>query len=276
MLKARITDISLFANFLSVISKFVQQCQFILTTEKVSVYCRSPVFSSARLLLDSNLLQLDEGQGCDKVSICIRDVIAFRSAISIVQTVEDVKEIEIQLEDVKGGDNETVIKSVRYKSENGGGFRLITIDFDVIKNLVSKDTSMDLERDWSFNVNPRNLDIIQNKTGSIVNMDEASAYIYPKDGKVLIELTSKKSAAINSIALPLADSYAGSLDNAGFSEIAIHEGSFRIFNILKVTDEKDIDCFFNISTNVFFITSELNSEGNYIKSRLFIQMVKGK
>ena len=145
MLKARITDISLFANFLSVISKFVQQCQFILTTEKVSVYCRSPVFSSARLLLDSNLLQLDEGQECDKVSICIRDVIAFRSAISIVQTVEDVKEIEIQLEDVKGND-ETVIKSVRYKSENGGGFRLITIDFDVIKNLVSKDTSMDLQR----------------------------------------------------------------------------------------------------------------------------------
>ena len=43
-----------------------------------------------------------------------------------------------------------------------------------------------------------------------------------------------------------------------------------------MTDEKDIDCFFNISTNVFFITSELNSEGNYIKSRLFIQMVKGK
>jgi len=276
MLKAKITDISLFENFLSIINKFVQQCQFSLTTEKVSVYCKNPNdFASSRLLLDSNILKLNEGQKYDKVSICIRDVIAFKSAISIVRTIEDVKEIEVQLDDIQNGDN-VVIRSIRYRSKNGGSFNLITIDFDVIKNFVSKDSTASLQKDWEFNVNPKNLDIIQNKTGNIVSMDEVSVYIYPKNGKAIIELTSKKSAAVNSIALPLADSYTGSLDNASFNEIAIHESSFRIFNILRVTEQKDIDCFFNIANNVFFISSELNDGESYIKARLFIQMVKGK
>jgi len=276
MLKAKITDISLFENFLSIINKFVQQCQFVLTTEKVSVYCKNPNnFASARLLLDSNLIKLNEGQKYDKVNICIRDVIAFKSAISIVHSVEDVKEIEVQLDDVVNGDNVS-IKSIKYKSKNGGSFNLITIDFDVIKDFVSKDSSVVLKKDWVFDVNPKNLDIIQNRTNNIVNMDEVSVYIYPKNDKAIIELTSKKSAAINSIALPLSDSYEGSLNDAEFNEIAIHESSFRIFNILKVTESKDINCFFNIANNVFFITSELNDGDNYIKSRLFIQMVRGK
>ena len=276
MLKAKIEDISLFENFLSIINKFVQQCQFVLTTEKVSVYCKNPnSFASARLLLDSNLMRLNEGQKYDKVNICIRDVIAFKSAISIVNTVEGVKEIEVQLDDV-GSEENVSIKSIKYKSKNGGSFNLITIDFDVIKDFISKDTSVVLQKDWEFNVNPKNLDIIQNRTNNIVNMDEVSVYIYPKNDKAIVELTSKKSAAINSIALPIADSYKGSLDEAEFNEIAIHESSFRIFNILKVTDENDINCFFNIANNVFFISSHIDSDDLYVKSRLFIQMVKGK
>ncbi len=276
MLKARISDISLFENFLSIINKFVQQCQFVLTTEKVSVYCKNPVnFASARLLLDSNLLTLNKDQKYDKINICIRDVIAFKSAISIVKTVEDVKEIEIELNEVVNND-EVLIKNIKYKSKNGGSFNLITIDFDVIKNFISKDSTVSLNKDWEFDIDPKNLDIIQNRTNNIVNMDEVSVYVYPKNNKAIIELTSKKSSAINSISLPVSDSYEGSLENAPYDEIAIHESSFRILNILKATDKKDLHCFFNIENNVFFITSKIVYEDSYIKSRLFVQMIKGR
>ncbi len=277
MLKAKIEDISLFENFLSIINKFVKQCQFVLTTEKVSVYCKNfESFSTARLLMDSNLMKLNENQKCNKVSICIRDVIAFKSAVSIVQQVEGVSDIEVSLENVDAGNDNVIIKSIKYKGKNGSGFNLITIDFDVIKNFVSKEVVTTLSKDWVFNVNPKNLDIIQSKTGNIVNMDEISAYVYPKDGKVIMELTSKDSMMSNSIALPIANEYTGSLDNAKYNAIAINESSLRIFNILKVTDENDINCFFNIANNVFFISSKLMNNDYYIKSRMFIQMVKGK
>lgn len=276
MLKATIYDLAMFENLLGVINKFVQQCQFVLTTKKVDIYCKNPTnFASARLLLDSNVIQLNEGQGVEIVEICIRDVIAFKSAISIIQQIDpDTTEIEINLDD--DSDEGGKIKSISYKSKNGGSFNLITIDFDVIKDFVSKEVKTELSEDWKFNINPKNLDIIQNRTNNIVNMDEISVYIYAEDGKAVFELTSKKSSAINSIALPVANSYEGSLEKCAFKEIAIHESSFRIFNILRVTREKDIECIFDISHNIFRVTSHIENNDCYINSRLFIQMVKGK
>lgn len=278
MIKATIHDIKLFDNFLGIINKFVQQCQFILDTNGVKVYCKNPTnFSSARLLLDSDVISLNEKQDYTEVKICIRDVIAFKSAISIVEQVEDVNSIELILDTVNNID-EIFVKSIKYNSKDGGKFNLITIDFDVIRDFVSKDSTAKLSKDWKFNVDPKNLDIAQNRTNNIVNLDEVSVYIYPDEvtKKAIVELSSKKSAAINSVAIPISKTGEGSLEGFGYKEIAIHESSFRIFNILKTTDSNDIECFFNMENNIFFITSKISSNNYTIKSRLFIQMVKGK
>ncbi len=278
MLKATVTDVALFENLLGVVNKFVQQCQFVLSTDKVSIYCVNPTnFASARLLLDSNAIVLNGGQSVSSVNICIKNVIALKSAISIVREVEEATSIELQLEDIKSG-NEVEIKSIKYKSKKGCGFNIVTIKYDVIKDFISNDLKTALDEDWSFYVNPKNLSIIQNKTNNIVNMDEVSVFIYPtKEHNVIFELTSKKSSAINSIALPVASSYEGSLENCQFTELAIHESSFRIFNILQVTEEKDLFCHFTIKHNLFFIKSKLTTKDDgYISSRLLVQIVKGK
>ena len=264
MVKATIHDIKLFDNFLGIINKFVQQCQFILDTDGVKVYCKNPTnFSSARLLLDSDVISLNKNQELSEVKICIRDVIAFKSAISIVEQVENVNSIELNLDIVKSLDD-TFVKSIKYNSKNGGKFNLITIDFEVIRDFVSKNSTAVLKKDWRFNVDPKNLDIAQNRTNNIVNLDEVSVYIYPDEDtkKAIVELSSKKSASINSIAIPISETAEGSLNGFGYKEIAIHESSFRIFNILKTTDSNDIECFFFFFFFFFFFSSKI-SLNNY-------------
>ena len=50
MLKATIHDLSMFENFLNIINRFVQQCEFDLHTDKVNVYCSNTRdFPSSRL-----------------------------------------------------------------------------------------------------------------------------------------------------------------------------------------------------------------------------------
>ena len=93
----------------------------------------------------------------------------------------------------------------------------------------------------------------------------------------MLDLTSKSSSSTNSIALPISETYTGSLNNFPYKEIAIHESAFRIFNILRTNDSSNLNCFFNVENNVFFIESKIASETNYnIHSRLLVQMIKGK
>jgi hypothetical protein len=281
MIKATIHDIKFFDNFLSIINKFVQQCQFDLSTNEVNVYCKNPTnFSSARLLLKSDVITLNKNQKYDNVKICIRDVIAFKSAISIVEQIEEVASIELNLDTVtSGGDDEEVfVKSIKYNSTKGGKFNLITIDVDVIKDFISKDSTAKLKQNWKFSINPKNLDIAQNRTNNIVNLDEVSVYIYPdyEKNKAVVELSSRKSSSINSIAIPISNSFEGSLNGFGYNEIAIHESSFRILNILKANSNDELECFFNCDNNIFFITSKVELNGYFISSRLFVQMIKGK
>ena len=288
MLKETINDLAMFENFLNVINRFVQQCEFELHTDKVNVFCTNTRdFPSSRLLLDSNTISLDEDQKYDCVKIYIRDVMAFKSAISIVREInEDINSIQILLDDIKndmtfGEDEQVLIKSIKYKGKNGGKFNLITVDKSVIINYVSKELSRKLEKNLSFNINPKYLDILQNRTGNIVDSDEISVYIYPnkdeKEHNIILDLTSKKSSSTNQIALPISDDYKGSLEGFSYDEIVIHDSAFRILNILKASDEKNLKCFFNIENNVLFVESEVTSKNNYkIHSRLLAQMITGK
>lgn len=285
MLKATIHDLEMFENFLNVINRFVQQCEFDLHTDKVNVFCSNQRdFSSSRLLLDSDVITLNSNQTVNNVKIYIRDVIAFKSAISIVREIEDVEEIQISLEeienDLKYGDEESIlIKSIKYKGKKGGKFNLITVDKSVISNYISKELSRTLEQNLIFNIIPKNLDILQNKTNNIVNISEVSVYIYPDEAQnnIILDLNSKQSSSSNSISLPISNGYKGSLEGFPYKEIAIHESAFRILNILRTTDEENLNCFFNIENNVFFIESEISSKNNFkIHSRLLVQMIKGK
>ena len=285
MLKATIHDLEMFENFLNVINRFVQQCEFDLHTDKVNVYCSNQRdYSSSRLLLDSDVITLNEGQKVDSIKIYIRDVIAFKSAISIVRDVEGVDEIQISLDDIENElaydeSEKVLVKSIKYKGKNGGKFNLITVDKSVILNYISKELTKKLEKNLIFNINPKNLDILQNKTNNIVNISEVSVYIYPDEAnnKIILDLTSKQSSSTNSISLPISNSYTGSLEGFPYKEIAIHESAFRILNILRASDEENLRCFFNIDNNVFFIESEIYSNSKHkIHSRLLVQMIKGK
>lgn len=288
MLKATINDLAMFENFLNVINRFVQQCEFELHTDKVNVFCTNTRdFPSSRLLLDSNTISLDKNQKYSEVKIYIRDVMAFKSAISIVRDInEDINSIQLSLDDVENDmgfdDSEKVlIKSIKYNGKKGGKFNLITVDKSVIINYVSKELSRKLEKNLSFNINPKNLDILQNRTGNIVDSDEISVYIYPNKDKnehnIILDLSSKKSSATNQIALPISDDYSGSLEGFAYEEIVIHDSAFRILNILRTTKEEDLKCFFNIENNVLFVESEITSKDGFnIHSRLLAQMITGK
>lgn len=288
MLIATIHDLAMFENFLNIINRFVQQCEFELHTNKVNVFCSNTRdYPSSRLLLDSDTISLDKNQNYDCVKIYIRDVMAFKSAISIIRDInEDLDSIQILLDDVKNemtfdNSEKILIKSIKYNSKKGGKFNLITVDKSVIVNYVSKELSRTLEKNLIFNINPKMLDILQNRTGNIVDSDEISVYIYPNKDKnehnIILDLTSKKSSSTNQIALPISDDYSGSLEGFSYGEIVIHDSAFRILNILKATDSNDLKCFFNIENNVLFVESEIKSKNGYkIHSRLLAQMITGK
>lgn len=276
MVKVKIHDLKSFETFLSVACKFVPYGQLIITKEKSSLYCKNPKdYSSARLLLDTNLLTIIEDESIDMIKVCIRDISALRSSINIIQVVEQKTEVILELEEIQE-DNQWLTRSIQYNGKTK--FKLISIDLQVIEQYISADLkTVDISEDWVFNIDPERLDIIQNRTGNIVNIqDDVSIYLYGKDNQVIVDLNAKKTNYINRIALPIADEYTGSLPEDQ-SEVAIHESSFRILNILHVNKKEDLKCFFTNDFNLFFITSQLNFEKNYwIKSRLLIGIIKGK
>ena len=276
MIKVTIHNLKSFETFLSVACKFVQQGQLVITKEKCSLYCKNlKDFSSARLLLDTNLLTINTDQSLDIIKVCLRDISAFRSSIDIINLVENKNQAELELEEQQE-ENEYFAKTINYNGK--AKFKLITIDLQVIEQYISTELKQQISiKDWEFNIDPARLDIIQNRTNNIVNVqDDVSVYLYGKDNQVMVDLTAKKSNYINRIALPISEQYIGKLPD-DLSEVAIHESSFRILNILRVTNQEDLKCFFTSEFNLFMVESQLNMEQNYwIKSRLLIGIIKGK
>ena len=277
MIKVKIHDLKAFENFLMIAGKFIQQGKLIITKTMSSMYCKNQKeFSTARLLLDTNLITLNDNETINNIKICIRDITAFRSSISIIQTVDEINTAVLELEEIKTVDGDIFAKSINYNGKTN--FKLISVDFQVIEQYVSKELSVNLSKTWEFNINPTRLDIIQNRTGNIVNVkDDVSIYFKAdtKTKEVLIDLNAKASTYMNKIALPIATTYKGSLPD-NMPEVAIHESSFRLLNILRVTDENNLTCFFNDEYNLFFIESKLEQSNYYIKSRLLISIIKGK
>ena len=240
--------------------KFVQQGQLVIKKDFSSLYCRnSKDFSTARLLLDTNSLTLDPSEQIDVIKMCLRDITALRSSINIIQVVEQINEATLELDEVNDN-GEYLAQSIQYKGKTK--FKLIAVDFQVIEQYISKETTAQFNKTWEFFIDPVRLDIIQNRTGNIVNVqDDVSVYFTTQDNQVIIDLTSKQAKHINSISLPIADTYKGSLPK-DMPEVAIHDSTFRLLNILRVTEKDNIDCFFDENYNIFFISSKIEQDRN--------------
>lgn len=275
MVSAEIKDLKIFEEFLSVANKFVQQGQLIINKEKTSLFCKNPQdFSTSKLMLDTNSMKLSSNTEIDEIRYCIKDINSLKSALSIISQVENVNECIVELENVPSVDGEIYAKTIRYKGT--AKFKLISIDPAVIEKYITNELKTELSEDWKFTIDPINLDILQNKTGNIVNTtNDVSIYIYPDPStkKVMVDLNTRQTDYMNSIALPIANSYEGELNNK-MNEVAIHESAFRLFNILKV--KENLNCFFTSKYNIFFISSEVKKGDYYIKSRLMNQIIKGK
>ena len=278
MLKIKIHDLKKFENFLTIAGKFVQQGQLIVSKEKTCFFAKNQQeFSNSRLLLYTNVLTTDNTDNI--IKICLKDLSAFKSSISIVQTVENINELILNIEQTIAPDNTYFAKKISYTGKTK--FKLVCVDAQIIEQYISKDLEVKLNRSWEFNIDPLKLDIIQNRTGSIVNVkDDVSIYIGQNTDthEVFVNLAAKTSSFVNSFSLPISDNYTGSLTTES-NDVAITESSFRLMNILRVTDKKDINCFFDDEYNVFCITSKLgpSKEDKYfIISKVLMNIVKGK
>lgn len=278
MLKIKIHDLKKFENFLTIAGKFVQQGQLIVSKEKTCFFAKNQQeFSNSRLLLYTNVLTTNETD--EVVKICLKDLSAFRSSISIVQTVENINELILDVEQTINTDNTYFAKKIIYTGKTK--FKLVCVDAQIIEQYISKDLEVKLNKTWEFNIDPLKLDIIQNRTGSIVNVkDDVSIYIGQNTDthEVFVNLAAKTSSFVNSFSLPISDNYNGSLTTET-NDVAITESSFRLMNILRVTDKNNINCFFDEEYNVFCITSRLGptkDDKYFIISKVLMNIVKGK
>ena len=279
MVSINVKNIKGLENFLTIVNKFAPQCLFNISKDKTEIYCKnSSEYASSRFDTITDLLTIDEKCKYDKVMLCIRDINAFKQALSIVSLVETEKtSIVLNIEEVITPEKEVYGRKISYKGKSK--FSLITVDRDVIENYISQAVKADIDADmvWSFYIDPFKLNILQNKTGTIVNTDsEVSIYFDTnEEGEVVCSLTAKKSTYNNDITIPIADKYEGSLDDVKM-DICISDSSFRITNILNVTEPDELKCSFNSRYNFLRFESEIKKDDYYIKSTVITGIVKGK
>jgi len=229
----------------------------------------------------------------------VRDIMALKSAIAIAKATmpEDTpKEKQNELSVILRGESDLsdskvfMVNELIYAATGGGSFSVKAIGVDIISDFVSKDVSTDIKADCKFNVNVKNLDILQNKTSALIKLEDVNKFIYEKKGKIVMELNKiageDSTKYTNSISLPIATSYegeslvnlTGAADEAGQKSkpIFIAESSFRIFNILKVMDSNDIVCSVLMKFKALIVDSHVNEDDYFINSRLLIQQVYSK
>ena len=279
MVEINVKNIDGFMEFLTILNKFAPQCLMNVSKEKTEIFCKnSAVFASSRFDTITDLLTVDKKAKYDNVMLCIRDINVFKSALNIVALVEEGKtSLSLNIEEIITPEQEVYGRKISYKGK--AKFSLITVDRDVIQSFISQAIKTDIESDiiWSFYIDPFKLDIIQNKTNTIVNTDsEVSIYFDTNEqGEVICSLTAKKSTYNNDISIPIASKYEGSLDNVNM-DICISDSSFRIANILRVGGEKDLKCSYNNRYNFLKFDSAIVEEDYYIKSTVITGIVKGK
>lgn len=288
MVKVEIKNIKLFVDFLSVATKFVQQGELTIYKDKTSLYCKNTQdFMASKLVLDTNTMVLDFKYKNDFLKFCTKDLISLKSALTIVMQVENINSCILELEELppqsfqdkkidKDGKEYTELRIEYYakslKYTGVAKFKLIAVDNKVIENFVTAKIKNELIPSCEFDINPINLDLLQNRTSAIVNVEtDVSVFLLidPETNKIIIDLNTRQTDYANSISLPIAETYTGKLNK----ELVFHESSFRIFNILKVKEK--LHGAYIPSFNIFVINSEINQDEYYIKSTLLNSCLKG-
>lgn len=290
MINAEIKDLKLFVEFLGIASRFVQQGELVIFKDKTALYAKNlQDFLMSRLILETNSMILDFKYKYDYIKFCLKDLTALRSALNIILQVENINSCILELDDLPpmefidikkdpatGNDIQTkrieyFAKSLRYTGV--AKFKLIAVDNKVIDNFISKGLSHEITEDFSCIVNPVNLDILQNKTNSIVDVTK-DVYVYllidPDTNKVVIDLNTRETDYTNSISLPIADTYVGAIPY----ELKLHESAFRIFNLLRV--KENLKLIFSSAHKAIILKSEINHDNFYIKSILLNGIIKVK
>lgn len=218
------------------------------------------------MAFETDLIRMSNPE--DECDLCVRNVIALKSALETVKKLDkDISSIELELEET-GYCGE--IGAISYGNEDNVGFRLVTIDKEVISNNLDRDIRTELNRDWCFKIDPEKLDIAQNKTGSIVNMNETGCYLKKgSSGAAMVVLTSRKSKNSNSVSIPISETSTGNLHG----EIAIHESAFRLMNVIRA---KELVAAFDATNNALVVKCALEKDGFYVKSRMLSGLVNGK
>lgn len=280
MIRLTVKNVKEFENFLSIISKFTSQCELNIYQDKCEVYCKNlNEYSSARFDVITNLIFINNEQKYNCIKLCIRDINALRSSMNIISLVQpDKEQISLNIEEIITPEKEIYGRKISYNGK--AKFNLITIDRQIIENYIGNIIKADIESDiiWSFNIDPKKLDIIQNRTNSIINMDDVSVYIHDNDQKeVICSLMAKQSSYNNSISIPIADSFTGTIDSIrNVLDLCISGSSFRLINILKVTNSDHLKGSYNKKYNFFRFDSDITKDNFYIKSRVLVNIVKGK
>jgi hypothetical protein len=187
---------------------------------------------------------------------------------------QPVSSIDLMLFETRGDDS--LIEKIVY-SNSEGSFELNTVDPNTVESAKTTDVKTKFTPDCVFEINARNLDILQNKTNAVIGDTEVRPHIeYSEDKKIMMSLRIKKDDKnfrnTNRISLPLTDKYEGALKYPnGMDSIVIDDSSFRIMNILKATD--GIKCSILNKYNALMVESSIHSDEMFITSLVLIQFV---
>lgn len=297
MVKTEMRDAKAFSNFLSIIARFVSQGMFTIDKEKTTFYAINPSeFPSTRLELETNIMTLKEGsffkQKKDEIAVTtvklsFNELQKFRANLDIMETFHKMNSFEFSVDistlASKGDQSEnppgTYVAQKLYFHEDECKINQFCVEENVVKKMVMKKLTRDLEHKISFDIDPSLLSLVQSKTANFVDLEkDGSIYIYPDNKIMKIELGARNVSFSNNVILKISDSYEGNLIDTDTPEIIIHKTGYDILNILRTNEKNGLHCKFSPKYKVLEVTSSIEDQDKkwWIKSKIITSQVKGK
>lgn len=297
MIKVEMHDAKAFANFLSIIMRFVQGGMFIVDSEKTVFYAVNPQeFPTTRLELETNLMTLKDGSSFKNkkeeiavtaLKFSFSELFKFKANLDIMDSFYKKNTfdfgVDVSLLSSKGDQSEnlpgTYVVQKFYFHENDCNINQFCVEENVVKRVTMKKLTRDLEHKISFDIDPSTLALIQSKTANFVDLEkDGSIYIYPDKDIMKIELGARLVSFSNSVILKISDTYEGNIIGTDTPEIIIHKTGYDILNILRTNEHNGLHCKFSPKYKVLEVNSEIsNTEKTWwIKAKILTSQVKGK
>lgn len=297
MIKTEMRDAKAFANFLSIITRFVPQGMFTVDKDKTTFYAINPSeFPSTRLELETNIMTLKEDSffkqkkeeiAVSALKLSFNELQKFRANLDIMESFHKMNSFEFFV-DVstlasKGNQSDNppgmYIAQKLYFHEDHCQINQFCVEENVVKKVSMPKMTRDLEHKISFDIDPSILSLIQSKTANFVDLEkDGSIYIYPDKSIMKIELGARNVSFANNVILKLSDTFEGGLIDTDTPEIIIHKTGYDILNILRTNEKDGLHCRFSPKYKVLEVTSTISNEEKswWIKSKILTSQVKGK